>query len=81
MITNMPPIGRSADSDIRLEDAKTSRQHASVVLDGAAVRIEDRGSANGVYVNDKRIRGRAALAHGDRIRIGSVTLEVRRPLA
>ncbi|WP_063042555.1 BTAD domain-containing putative transcriptional regulator [Nocardia pseudovaccinii] len=74
-------IGRSADNDIRLEDAKTSRQHASVVLDGAAVRIEDRGSANGVFVNDQRIRGRAALVHGDRIRIGSVTLEVRRPLA
>ncbi|WP_433527693.1 FHA domain-containing protein [Nocardia pseudovaccinii] len=43
--------------------------------------MEDRGSANGVFVNDLRIRGRAALVHGDRIRIGSVTLEVRRPLA
>lgn len=30
---------------------------------------------------DQRVRGRAALVHGDRIRIGSVTLEVRRPLA
>ncbi|MET8649679.1 BTAD domain-containing putative transcriptional regulator [Nocardia aurea] len=74
-------IGRSADNDIRLDDAKTSRQHARVVVDGDAVRIEDRGSANGVYVNDQRVRGRAALAHGDRIRIGSVTLEVRRPQA
>lgn len=74
-------IGRSADNDIRLEDAKTSRRHAKVVVDGEVVRIEDRDSANGVYVNDRRIRGWAALVHGDRIRIGSVLLEVRRPLA
>ncbi|MFX0573541.1 BTAD domain-containing putative transcriptional regulator [Nocardia nepalensis] len=74
-------IGRSGQNDIRLDDAKTSRRHARVVLDGDAVRIEDRGSAIGVYVNDVRIRGAAVLRHGDRIRIGSVTLEVRRPLA
>ncbi|WP_433729153.1 BTAD domain-containing putative transcriptional regulator [Nocardia sp. CA-129566] len=74
-------IGRSADNDIRLEDAKTSRRHAKVTVDGEVVLIEDRDSANGVYVNDRRIRGRASLVHGDRIRIGSVTLEVRRPLA
>ncbi|PXX60996.1 DNA-binding SARP family transcriptional activator [Nocardia tenerifensis] len=74
-------IGRSADNDIRLQDAKTSRHHAKVVVDGEVVRIEDRDSANGVYVNDRRVRGRASLVPGDRIRIGSLTLEVRRPLA
>nr|WP_269781687.1 BTAD domain-containing putative transcriptional regulator [Nocardia bovistercoris] len=74
-------IGRGADNDIRLDDAKTSRRHARVVVDGEAIRIEDRGSANGVFVNDRRVRGGAALVDGDRVRIGSVLLEVRQPRA
>lgn len=67
-------IGRGADNDIRLADAKTSRHHARLAPDGDEMRIEDLDSANGVYVNDTRIRGAVRLTAGDRLRIGSMTL-------
>ncbi|GAB0102599.1 response regulator transcription factor EmbR [Nocardia sp. JMUB6875] len=73
-------IGRSIDNDVRLADAKTSRYHARLAPDGDELRIEDLDSANGVYVNDTRIRGPVRLTTGDRLRIGSMTLQVRRPL-
>jgi pSer/pThr/pTyr-binding forkhead associated (FHA) protein len=32
--------------------------------------IEDLGSTNGVYVNDQRVKGRAALTDGDIVMVG-----------
>jgi SARP family transcriptional regulator, regulator of embCAB operon len=63
-------IGRLADNDIVLDDAKVSRHHAVVIDTGAGLAISDLRSANGVEVAGERIRGSATLADGDRIRIG-----------
>ncbi|HEY6576450.1 MAG TPA: BTAD domain-containing putative transcriptional regulator, partial [Mycobacterium sp.] len=62
-------IGRLADNDVVLDDAEVSRHHAVVSDTGSVFVITDLRSANGVYVHDRRIRGSAALADGDRIRI------------
>jgi DNA-binding SARP family transcriptional activator len=62
-------IGRLADNDIVLDDAEVSRHHAVVSDTGTSFVITDLRSANGVYVQDRRIRGSVALANGDRIRI------------
>ena len=63
-------IGR-AECDVDLNDPDVSRRHAVVrrVDDGLA--IEDLGSTNGTYVNDRRIDGIAEIAEGDRIRFGN----------
>jgi hypothetical protein len=66
-------IGRSRDSDIRLEDPNASRRHAEVRREGAAYWIIDLDSTNGVAVNGRRIK-RSQLAEGDRITIGSTDL-------
>jgi pSer/pThr/pTyr-binding forkhead associated (FHA) protein len=66
-------IGRSKDSDIRLEDPNASRRHAEVRREGAAYWIIDLDSTNGVAVNGHRIK-RSQLAEGDRITIGSTDL-------
>ena len=63
-------IGRLADNDIVLEDAKVSRHHAVVIDTGTSFVISDLRSANGVDVAGERIRGSVTLADGDRIRIG-----------
>jgi SARP family transcriptional regulator, regulator of embCAB operon len=62
-------IGRLADNDVVLDDADVSRHHAVISDTSASFVITDLRSANGVYVGDRRIRGSAALADGDRVRI------------
>jgi hypothetical protein len=62
-------IGRLADSDVVLDDGDVSRNHAVISDTGTSYVITDLRSANGVYVQDQRIRGSAVLADGDRIRI------------
>lgn len=63
-------IGRLADNDVVLDDVEVSRHHAVVSDTGATFVITDLRSANGVRVQDRRIRGSVGLADGDRIRIG-----------
>jgi DNA-binding SARP family transcriptional activator len=63
-------IGRFADNDIVLDDPRVSRRHAVIIDTGTGFVINDLRSANGVEVQDQRIRGSAPLAPGDVIRIG-----------
>lgn len=60
-------------SDIFLDDVTVSREHAVVYNDGANVRIEDRASLNGTFVNHERVE-RHPLATGDEIQIGKYKL-------
>ncbi len=69
-------IGRSDDNDVVLRDGRVSRKHARIVADGAGFAIEDRGSANGTFVDGVRVE-RAALAAGSAIVVGETVLEVR----
>jgi DNA-binding SARP family transcriptional activator len=62
-------VGRLADNDVVLDDAEVSRHHAVVSDTGTTFVITDLRSANGVYVQGRRIRGSVALADTDRIRI------------
>jgi len=63
-------IGRLADNDVVLEDAKVSRHHAVIIDTGTSFVISDLRSANGVVVTGQRIRGSVTLTDGDRISIG-----------
>lgn len=62
-------IGRLADNDVVLDDAEVSRHHAVLSDTGSGFVITDLRSANGVYVQDRRIRGSVTVNGGDRIRI------------
>jgi pSer/pThr/pTyr-binding forkhead associated (FHA) protein len=39
--------------------------------------VEDLGSKNGTYVNDRRVEGSTPVADGDQIRIGSLLFTFR----
>ena len=56
--------------------AYVSRQHARIIADAGGYFIEDLGSANGSFLNDRRLPGGVPtrLRNGDRVRIGKVQL-------
>jgi len=58
-----------------LDHPHVSRRHARIDADEDDVLIKDLGSANGTYVNGKRITRRVALTPGDRIEIGPFSLQ------
>jgi len=64
-------IGRDADCDHRLDLAMISGRHARLSRDGDRVWVEDLGSSNGTFVNGRRVEGKAAVAWGDTINLGS----------
>ena len=66
-------IGRSPTSDIFLDDVTVSREHAVVYNDGSSIRVEDRASLNGTFVNHERVEKRA-LTDGDEIQVGKYKL-------
>ena len=63
-------IGRQSDNDIVLADPTVSRHHAVIIHSGPGYVIHDAGSANGITLQNRRIKGSAGLTDGDRIGIG-----------
>lgn len=68
-------IGRVAGCDVVLDDAKASRRHARIVLQGGVAEIEDLGSSNGTQLNGKPVT-RRLLRSGDEVQIGTTVLRV-----
>jgi pSer/pThr/pTyr-binding forkhead associated (FHA) protein/subtilisin family serine protease len=66
-------IGRSAQNDIVIDSLLVSRSHARLECAGGRCAVEDLGSANGVFINGRRV-SRAVLSPGDRLRLGDVEL-------
>jgi pSer/pThr/pTyr-binding forkhead associated (FHA) protein len=63
-------LGRDPGNDIILRDPKVSRHHAEIVFERGFFVLHDLASANGTFVNGKRIRV-APLTHGARLRMGN----------
>jgi DNA-binding winged helix-turn-helix (wHTH) protein len=64
-------IGREGDGVIVVNSSTVSRRHARVALGAAGPVIEDLGSKNGTYVNDRRVTSAVPLTDGAQVRIGS----------
>lgn len=62
---------------IDLSDRWTSQLHARLLREGDGWSVEDAGSKNGTRVNGERV-GRAVLADGDVLEVGSTFLVLRR---
>lgn len=70
-------VGRSAKTDLRLLDAKVSREHCTIEeVQGHHV-IVDLGSSNGTVVNGDRVK-KSVLKEGDFIRLGFTMLKYDR---
>jgi len=62
-------IGRTPDNDLQVRESHISRNHAVIRLGPDSAVIEDLGSRNGVFVNDRRV-GREVLRDGDIVMLG-----------
>ena len=67
-------IGRSADSDIVLDNAGVSSHHAVIQKEAGGYVIADNGSSNGVFVNGKKI-DQHTLEYRDEIQIYNYVLK------
>jgi pSer/pThr/pTyr-binding forkhead associated (FHA) protein len=66
-------LGRGFSADVRLDHQSVSRRHALLVAHPHGTRILDDRSANGTFVNGRRVR-EATLHHRDALQLGAVAL-------
>jgi hypothetical protein len=69
-------IGRTHGNDLQVLESYISRSHAVIRLGGGEVVIEDAGSRNGVFVNDRRV-SREQLHDGDIVVLGKARFRFR----
>lgn len=69
-------VGRKNDCDVRIPLSEVSRKHVELQVEGTTITAKDLGSANGTYVNNKKI-SQCSLSAGDHIIIGPVVFTVQ----
>jgi transcriptional regulator with PAS, ATPase and Fis domain len=75
-IGNSFVVGRSRESDVRIDDPSISRKHAQFTI-GEKITVEDLGGLNGTRVRGKPIKT-AEIAIGEAVDVGTVMLVVQR---
>ncbi len=68
-------IGRSSDNAFPIPDRRLSRRHARIQRDALGFVLTDLGSANGTWLNRRRVASER-LVQGDEIRVGPAVLHV-----
>lgn len=72
-------LGRAPAADFVVDGPMVSRLHCVLHVDRAGVlEVEDLGSTNGTFVNERRVT-RSVLVAGDCLRVGRVEMRVSRP--
>lgn len=71
-------IGRADACAIRLSDTYVSQVHARLYGDDGTWFVEDLGSTNGTFLNDRKVDRAVAVHAGDVVKIGKTVLELRR---
>ena len=70
-VTDNAIIGRQPDCDLPIPAEEVSRHHARLKVTPEGVLVEDMGSANGTWINDKRVQS-GLLKAGDELRLDTV---------
>jgi pSer/pThr/pTyr-binding forkhead associated (FHA) protein len=63
-------VGRSAQSDLKLEGKGISRLHCEMKVQNGILYLNDLNSLTGVFVNGKRVENSCPLKNNDRLRLG-----------
>jgi hypothetical protein len=70
-------VGRAIGCGVSLpDDTFVSTLHARVFRRDGALYVEDLGSTNGTFLNDRPVTGTMALNKGDRLQVGKSVLEL-----
>ena len=70
-------VGRSDGATIAIEDSFISSVHCRVFGQNSEWMVEDLGSTNGTYLNDKKVTAPTVLSTGDVLRVGGASFEAR----
>jgi hypothetical protein len=76
----VPPetlIGRDAGCHVSIPDSSVSHRHARIYHSDGEWYVEDLGSTNGTFVNDRPLTRPVILRPGDTVSVGRSTLEAR----
>jgi pSer/pThr/pTyr-binding forkhead associated (FHA) protein len=71
-------VGRTDACAIRLSDSYVSQVHARLYGKDGSWFVEDLGSTNGTYLNDRRVVQPVEIHAGDVVKVGKTVLELRR---
>jgi pSer/pThr/pTyr-binding forkhead associated (FHA) protein len=72
-------LGRSHDCDVHVPDKRASRRHAEIHWDGESSTLRDLNSANGTFLDGRRITTPQTLRDGNEIVIASAVFTFRDP--
>lgn len=70
-------VGRQKGCGVRIPSAEVSRQHCLLSYSDDLLSVEDLSSANGTFLNGRRIGKREFVRPGDKLKIGPVILLVQ----
>ena len=68
-------VGREDGADVVLKDRSVSRLHAEIYVDGRGVHVVDKGSANGIKIDARKVK-EAIWLPGQKMAIGHFVLEL-----
>ena len=72
-------VGRAGGCGVAIpDDTFVSQLHARVFRRDGHLYVEDLGSTNGTYLNQRQVTSVSPMRKGDKLQIGKTTMEVRR---
>jgi DNA-binding winged helix-turn-helix (wHTH) protein len=71
-------LGREREAAAWIDVHSVSRRHARILVAGEVATLEDLGSKNGTFLGDEAVTAPRLLSDGDRIRVGTVEMTLRR---
>jgi pSer/pThr/pTyr-binding forkhead associated (FHA) protein len=66
--------GRGSDADVKIDDDKMSRRHATIIFRNVEFRIKDLESSNGTLLNGSEVT-EYAVRNGDKIMMGETMFQ------
>ena len=69
-------VGTATDCDVVMKESSISGRHAEFTATGQGFRVNDLGSTNGTFVNDKRVTT-SDLIDNDNVRLGRINFKFK----
>ena len=76
-LTGTIQIGRADACHLKLADTYASQFHARIYPQDGSWFVEDLGSTNGTFLNQRKVAAPSEVHVGDRVRVGTTTLELK----
>jgi hypothetical protein len=70
-------VGRADACHLKLPDTYVSQFHARIYPQDGSWFVEDLGSTNGTFLNQRKVSAPSEVRVGDRVRVGTTTLEMK----